>query len=107
MHHGNMVSLGKSIDCLDVFITDLAEGSRRRNPEFPLPTQERAYLPYGLQLRYVCLKKNAVDRTTPECYMITKQRAIICHHNLSALKIAQKDVSRRERRLSPFFFLAV
>src|SRR5215467_4536947 len=49
MHHGNLVSLGKPIDRLDIFIADSAKRSRRRNPEFPLPTQERAHLPYRLQ----------------------------------------------------------
>jgi hypothetical protein len=48
MHEGNMVSLSKPIDRLDVFIADLAKGSRRRNPEFPLPAEERANFSRGL-----------------------------------------------------------
>jgi hypothetical protein len=48
MHEGDMVSLSQPIDRLDLFIADVAKGSRRRNPEFPLPAEERANFSHGL-----------------------------------------------------------
>jgi hypothetical protein len=48
MHEGDMVSLSQPIDRLDIFIADVAKGSRRRNPEFPLPAEQRASFSHGL-----------------------------------------------------------
>src|SRR6266481_5092004 len=83
VHDGNMLSLGKAVNLLHVFLPDLAKRSRGRNLVLPLPAQENADFTHGLQLRYVCLQEDAIDRSTPQRHVISEQSTIVGHDNPS------------------------
>jgi hypothetical protein len=71
-HHRDVVRRGEAVDRPNVPVSDLAEGSRRRDREPTLPAQELAHPTHRLQLRHVRLQEDPIDTPAGERHMITE-----------------------------------